>query len=112
MSMPEFEKPMTHSIQLVKRIKNESGDFSNFSTATYKAFVQYGNHLIEKENGEVFKAIATIYLNDSVTIDVAHPYWLINQILPYSRENMEVLKIDPIDDPRNGKTHHYELYVR
>ena len=112
MSMPEFNKMMTHEIQLIKRTKNESGDFSNLSTTKSKAFVQYGNHLIEKENGEIFKAIAIVFLNDSIVIDISHPYWFINQTKPYIRSGMEVLKVDPIDDPRNGKIHHYELFVR
>jgi hypothetical protein len=113
MSMSEFNKMMTHEIQLIKRTKNESGDFSNISSTTYPAFVQYGNHLIEKENGEIFKAIAIVFLNDSIVIDISYPYWFINQIKPYVRSNMEVLKIDPIDHPlRAGKTHHYEIFVR
>jgi hypothetical protein len=37
---------------------------------------------------------------------------MIDQVSPYIREDMEVIRIDPIDDPRTGKTHHYELAVR
>jgi hypothetical protein len=113
MSMASFINLCTHTINLVKRNRNVSGDFITVSTIpNLKGFVQYGDHLITNDKGETLKATAIVFLKDNCGIDINWEYWMINQIAPYTRSNMEVLKIDPIDDPRTGKTHHFELAVR
>ena len=113
MSLASFNSLMTHEVSLIKRQRNVSGDFSIISTSTnIKGFCQYGNQLITTDKGEEVKATALIFLKDDCGIDIDWKYWMISQTSPYSRSNMEVLKIDPIDDPRTGKTHHYEIFVR
>lgn len=112
MSMIEFEKLMTHTLTLRKRKRNESGDFSNISSSVLKGFVQYGNNLIEKEKNETILSTAIVFLKDDCGIDINYPYWMIDQTAPYSRPNMEVLKIDPVDNPQTGLTHHFEIMVR
>lgn len=112
MSLASFISLMTHDIILRKRNRNVSGDFYDIYSSNLKGFVEYGNKLITTEKGEELKATAIIYLLDNCGIDINWEYWMIDQITPYSRINMEVLKIDPIDDPRNGQTHHFEIAVR
>jgi hypothetical protein len=114
MSLPSFNKMMKHTITLRKRQKNAAGDFSDISaTIGLKGFVQYGNNLIENEKGEKILSTAIVFLKDNCGIDINHPYWRIDQTLPYTRSNMEVLRIDPIDHPlKAGKTHHFEIMVR
>jgi hypothetical protein len=113
MSLIEFKSMMTHTVTLIKRKRNTSGDFSNIlSIPDLKGFVQYGNFLITTNKGEEVKATAIIFLQDDCGIDVNHPYWLINQISPQVRGNMEVVNIDPISNPLTGKTHHFECAVR
>lgn len=112
MSMVSFINLCTHTIVLRKRNRNVSGDFFNVSSATLKGFVQFGDHLITNEKGETLLSTAIVFLQDNCGIDINWEYWMCDQTAPYSRPNMEVLKIDPIDDPRTGKTHHYELAVR
>lgn len=111
MSMIQFTNLMTHTITLKKRKRNVYGDFSVDSSNSIKGFIEYGKHLIENDKGEKMLANAIVFLKDDCGIDVSHQYWQIDQTSPYSRLNMEVIKIDPIDDPRTGNTHHYELYV-
>jgi len=112
MSMMEFNILMTHKILLKKRDRNYSGDFVILSSVLLDGFVEFGNHLITNEKGEKVEAKAIIFLKDNCGIDINHEYWMVDQTFPYVRKDMEVLKIDPIDDPRTGLTHHYELFAR
>lgn len=114
MSLESFNKLMTHELTLKKRERNSSGDFSVIeTTAGLNGFIEFGNHLITTDKGEEFKSTAIVFIShDVVSIDINHEYWMIDQTSPYNRPNLEVLKIDPIDDPRTGKTHHYEIHVR
>lgn len=112
MSLASFKKLMTHTLTLRKRQRNSSGDFSDISSVVVKGFVEYGNKLITTAKGEEVKATAIVYLKDDCGIDISWEYWMIDQSSPYIRNNMEVLTIDPVDDPRTGNTHHYECGVR
>jgi hypothetical protein len=111
MSMIEFNKLMTHSLSLRKRQRDGNGDFSDISSSNVKGFVQFGNKIVIKKDNETFEANTIIFLKDDCGIDISHPYWMIDQTAPQSRLNMEVLKIDPVDDPRTGLTHHFECIV-
>lgn len=112
MSLSSFVNLMTHSITLRKRQRNVSGDFSDISSSSINGFVQYGNRLITTEKDEEIMSTAIVFLKDDCGIDINHEYWMIDQTSPYVRSNMEVLRIDPVDDPRTGKTHHFECLVR
>lgn len=108
-----LKKLMTHSLTIRKRERDWEGSFSDKETyENVRGFVQYGTKLVTDQKGEEVSASAIIFLPDSVPIDPAYEHWMIDQVSPYSRENMEVIRIDPIDDPRTGKTHHYEVAVR
>lgn len=113
MSLTSFNNLMTHTLTLKKRKRNSAGDFSVIETTTgLKGFVEFGNHLITTEQDEEKKATAIVYFNNSLVIDINYDYWMIDQISPQNRPGLEVIKINPIDDPRTGETHHYEIYVR
>lgn len=113
MSLASFNAIMTHKITLKKRKRNSTGDFSVLSSIEeLDGFVEYGNFLVVNEKNEDVKATAIVYLKDDCGIDINWPYWLIDQNLPQERLGMEVLKIYPIDNPKNGLTHHFEIMVR
>lgn len=113
MSLVEFNSLMTHTITLTKRKRNSNGDMQIVDTTPdLKGFVQYGNHLKVEKDGESFLSTAIVFLKDDCGIDPNYPYYLISQTAPYIRNDMEVLKIDSIDDPRTGITHHFEIIVR
>jgi hypothetical protein len=108
-----YNKLMTHKVNLKKLKRNSYGDFSVLSTTTgLKGFVQYGEKLITKEKGEIVTCTAIVFLKDNCGIDINWEYWQIDQTFPYIRSNLIVESIDPIDDPRNGKTHHFEILVK
>src|SRR4030066_222475 len=65
MSMASFINLCTHTINLLKRNRNVSGDFITVSTIpNLKGFVQYGDHLITNDKGETLKATAIVFLKD------------------------------------------------
>jgi hypothetical protein len=108
-----LKKLMTHTLTIRKRARDWQGSFSDTETFSgIRGFVQYGTKLVTNQKGEEVTASAIIFLPDTTPIDPTYEHWMIDQVSPYSRENMEVIRIDPIDDPRTGKTHHYEVAVR
>lgn len=113
MSVTIFNSMMTHNITLKKRTRTKEGNFQVVSTYSEKGFCQYGNKIIKLKTGEEVMSTAIIFLKNDSNININHDYWIIDQTAPQTRNNMEVLQIDPIDDPTNqGKTHHYECIVR
>lgn len=113
MSIAIFNSMMTHNITLKKRTRTKEGNFQVVSTYPEKGFCQYGNKIIKLKTGEEVMSTAIIFLKNDSNININHDYWIIDQTAPQTRNNMEVLQIDPIDDPTNqGKTHHYECIVR
>lgn len=112
MSMQQYNNLMTHTVKIRKRQRNRSGDFSDISSSIIKGFCQYGNHYYTDEKGEKKLATAIVFLKDDCGIDINYRYYMIDQLAPYSRPNLEVMKVDPIDDPRIGNTHHYECFCR
>lgn len=113
MSRSALQRLMTHTLNIRRRTRDWEGTFVDeqvFRGA--KGFVQYGNKLVTNREGEEVSASAIIFLPDNSPIDPNHPHWMIDQCSPYVREGMEVITIDPIDDPRTGRTHHYEVAVR
>ena len=107
-----LKKLMTHSLTIRKRERDWQGSFSDKETFSARGFVQYGTKLVTDRTGEQVAASAIVFLPDTAPIDPSHEHWMIDQVSPYIREDMEVIRIDPIDDPRTGKTHHYEVAVR
>jgi len=110
---PVFKKLMTHTFTIIKRERNWEGSFED--TETYediKGFAEYGKRLVTDRQGEEVVANALIFLPNTAPIDTEYPYWVITQSAPYNRVRMEIINVYPIDDPRTGKTHHYEVNVR
>ncbi|MFA5485346.1 MAG: hypothetical protein WC260_03825 [Candidatus Pacearchaeota archaeon] len=110
--MPSFGRLMTHKLKVRKRARDWQGSFSDVTHFRTNGFVEYGKRIVAGLQGEDVTASATVFLPSNVQIDVAHEHWLIDQTAPYQRKGMEVIRIDPIDDPRTGKTHHYEISVK
>ena len=110
---PNFQKLMTHTLTIRKRKRNWEGDFEDVETHTgINGFIQYGKKIVTDKKGEEVVASAIVFLRNDTPVEAEHPHWEIDQTAPYVREGLEVISIDPIDDPRMGKTHHYEVSVR
>ena len=107
-----FQKLMTHALTIRRRERDWQGDFKDAVSYAEKGFVQYGKKLVTNTKGEEVIASAMVFLPATSHINPEHEHWIIDQKAPLIRENMEVIRIDPIDDPRTGKTHHYEVAVR
>ncbi len=108
----QLKKLMSHALTIRKRDRNNYGDMSEVGSFSANGFVEYGRRITLDRDGEEVLSTATIFLEGSTPIDPEWDYWIIDQIAPYVRKGMEVIQIDPIDDPRTGKTHHYEVLVR
>lgn len=116
MSLPEFNQLAVQEFTLIKRDRNVSGDFSILSSTTgLKGWIDFGNHFITTPEGEKKEATAIVFLKDDCGILIDWDYWMINQTIPNIRNDLEVIKIDPIDNPLNpytGNIHHFEIHVR
>lgn len=110
---PQFKKLMSHTLTIKKRTRDWEGTFQVTETHTgIKGFVEYGKKLVTDLTGEEVVAAGIIFLPNDAPVDPEHPHWLIDQTAPYVREGMEVIRIDPISDPRVGEIHHYEVAMR
>lgn len=110
---PQFVRLMSHTLTIRKRERDWQGTFSDVEThSNIPGFVEHSKRLVTDKEGEEVVASATVFLKNTAPIDSEYEHWLIDQTAPYSREGLEVIRIDPIDDPRTGKTHHYEVAVR
>lgn len=108
-----FKRLMTHRITLTRRQRDGSGNFSVVSThESVPAFVEWGRRLAVDRHGEEFSASAIVYLQSDAPVDPEHEHWQVTQTSPYTRGPVDVGAISPIDDPRTGRTHHYELALR
>lgn len=113
MSKATFNRMMTHRVKIVKLDRNYAGQLIPVSEfLNVPAFVQYGRKLVVDREGEEVSAAAIIFLRADTPLDPEHEHWKITQTAPYSRGEMLVISIDPIDDPRTGETHHFEVAVR
>lgn len=113
MSDTEFNKLMTHTVDLRKLERNSGGDFSTIETTSdLSGFVEFKNNLKIVKDGEEINAKAIVYLKSDCGVDIDYKYWMIDQTAPYTRSDLQVLDIEPVDDPRNGLTHHFELIVK
>ena len=107
-----FQKLMTHALTIRRRERDWQGNFKDVASYVEKGFVQYGKKLVTDLKGEEVLASAIVFLPSTSHINPEHEHWMIDQKAPLIRDDMEVIRIDPIDDPRTGKTHHYEVAVR
>jgi hypothetical protein len=108
MSKATFNRLMTHRVKIVKMDRNYAGQLIPVSEfLNVPAFVQYGRKLVVDREGEEVSAAAIVFLRSDTPVNPEHPYWEITHFHP-----MQVISIDRIDDPRTGRTHHYEVAVR
>lgn len=109
---PAFKKLMNHRATVIKRDRNLEGDWVDLKThSNVPAFFQWGKRLVTNRQGEEVPAAAIVFMLPDAPIDSEHEYWEVEQTSPYSRKEAKVIRVDPIDDPRTGKTHHLEVAV-
>ena len=110
---PEFARLMTHTLTIHRRERDWQGAFQTvLTTPGVRGFVEYGKRKVVNRKGEEVTAAAIVYLRNDAPVDAEHPHWLIDQTAPHIRQNLDVIDIYPIDDPRTGNTHHYEAAVK
>lgn len=110
--MSSFRRLMTHSLKIHKQERDWEGNLQDIATYRCNGFVQYGKEIVTDQKGEEVAAGALVFLPSNAPIHPEHEHWLIDQVSPYARKGMKVISINPIDDPRTGRTHHYEVSVR
>ena len=111
--MTEFQRMMTHKVTLEKLERSYTGDWETVEThKDVPGFVEYGKRRSVNDQGEEITVNAVVFLMPDAPIDSEHEHWKITQTHPYKRSPMQVVNILPIDDPRTGETHHYEIESR
>lgn len=109
----QYRRLMTHKITIEKLDRDYTGKLVPVETTeNVPAFVQYGSKLVTDREGEETVAGAVVFLLNDAPINPTHKHWRITQTHPYSRGPMSVIIVDPIDDPRTGKTHHFEAATK
>ncbi|GAK03120.1 hypothetical protein JCM19037_1413 [Geomicrobium sp. JCM 19037] len=112
-SKQQIKSLMSHRVTIDKRDRSYNGDWETVeSYSDQPAFVEYGKRRSVNQQGVEVMVNALIFLPDDAPIDVQHESWRITQTHPYQRSPMEAINIAPIDDPRTGETHHYEIETR
>ena len=116
---PHFAKLMTHTLTIQKLTRDWTGAFVvNTSYVDVKGFVEFGRKLTTNLKGEEELSTALVFLPNTLPegiglmMDDESINWRINMTAPYERSGLVVIKADPIDDPRSGETHHYEVWVK
>lgn len=113
MSGRDFKHLLTHRAIVRKLSRDYAGNEAVLSTDTsVPCFCEYGKEKVLSAEGVEVVTKACIFFANDAPIDPEHGHYEVEQTFPYSREGMKVEKVDPIDDPRTGLTHHFEVWVR
>lgn len=113
MTRKELQRMLTHQVRIEKRGRGAGGDMATLEThESVPAFVEYGRQTVTDKKGEKVVVAAIVFLAPEAPLDPEHEHYRITQTAPYTREAMQLVRVDPIDDPRNGKTHHLEVAVK
>lgn len=111
--MTQFQRLMTHKVTLEKLVRSYTGDWETVKThEDVPCFVEYGKRRTVNDEGEEITVDAVVFLMPDGPFEPEHEHWTITQTHPYKRSPMQVVNILPIDDPRTGETHHYEIESR
>lgn len=104
-----FDSLMSHSVDVIKMDQDGYGDWVEVSRTTEQGFVQYDRNRTINDEGESIMTDAIAFLRAESSFDPTHDRWDI--IHNKNGHRMKVKGFEVIDDPRNGNTHHYELYL-
>ena len=109
----KFKKLMTHKATLRKLQRNMEGDWETVSTYTgIPCFFEWGRKVVRDKKGEEVTAAGIVFFYPDAPISDDNYYWEIEQTHPYARAKTTMIRIDPIDDPRTGITHHKEVAIQ
>lgn len=113
MTNPKFKQLMTHKATIKEMGKNIEGDWTTVATYTnVSCFFEWGKKVVINRQGEEVTAAAIVFLmSDAPINDDDKNQWKLQQTAPYTRDEVTLIRVDPIDDPRTGKTHHLEVTV-
>jgi hypothetical protein len=112
MTNPKYKQLMTHKAKITQLGRNSEGDWVVAATYTdIPSFFEWGKKVVTDRKGEEVTAVATVFLMPDAPIVETSDQWKLEQTNPYSRQETTMIRVDPIDDPRTGKTHHLEVAV-
>lgn len=104
---------MKHRCTIYKIGTNFSGDKEVLATYTdVPCYVNYEPMTITKPDMEKVIVEGMIFFLPTAPLDPNHLQYEFEQTAPYSRKRMEVYRLMSLDDPRTGKTHHFEVWIR
>lgn len=104
-----YKQLMTHDVTVIKTKIDGTGSEADIQTEEEKGFVQYDRHRVTNEQGEEITAVGIVFLRSDSSFDPSYDRWdFIDQ--KHSRR-MRMQEFRVIDDPRTGKTHHFEVSV-
>lgn len=108
MNWKAFKKLMTHDVEVYKISTDGFGDETETLVGSEKGFFEYGGRqMYSKEHGTV-QGTAVLYLKVNSNYDPTDDAkWIFKDV-----KNGRYLRLEQwnvMDDPRTGKTNHYEL---
>jgi len=109
-----YKKLMTHRATIRQLGRNVEGDWITVAThMNIPCLFQWGTKIVRNNKGEEVTVSAIVFMYPDAPVDDSGDdvYWEIEQTHPYSRAEANVIRVDPIDDPRIGITHHKEVAI-
>lgn len=107
---------MTHDIVPVQVTKDGFGDESMEELEEEKGFIEYGQRETFGTEDQQIKANATLFLKRGSQFDATlkdgenQLEWKFKDVK--NDRTLQMMDWQVIDDPRTGKTHHYEILLR
>lgn len=114
--MNSFKKLMTHDVVPIQVTTDGAGDPSESEMDQEKGFFEYGSKQIYSTENEEITSVALLFLKANSQYDptlkdgVNEMKWRFKDVK--NDRTMQLEQWEVIDDPRTGKTHHYELHLR
>jgi len=102
-----FEQLMSHEVVVSKIELSPTGGEQVVNTWTEQGFVEYDRHRAIDEKNEQITCDAVVFLKNDSHFDPTHDRWNITDVK--NDNEMQLKDFAVLDDPRNGKTHHYEI---
>lgn len=104
-----YNQLMSHDVIVEKIDIDGYGQRQVVATYNEKGFVQYDRHRVVSNKNEEITCDAIAFLKNDSGFDPKHDLWDITDVKHNNKMQMKGFQV--IDDPREGKTHHYEISI-
>ena len=107
---------MTHDVVPIQVTTDGFGDLSEIELDPEKGFFEYGKKQVFTREDEQVTSNALLFLKKDSQYDptlkdgVNEMRWRFKD--EKNDRTLDLMEWEVIDDPRTGKTHHYELHLR